>query len=44
VVKEPSKNAPASEGEHVKMSDRAEDDIIFADGAFIQMPRASVKN
>lgn len=41
VVKEPPKNGAPAEGQHTKLSDRLEDDIIFADGAFVQAPRAS---
>lgn len=41
VVKEPPKNGAPPEAERVKLSDRLQDDIIFADGAFVQAPRAS---
>jgi uncharacterized protein len=41
VVKEPPKNGAPAEAERVKLSDRPQDDIIFADGAFVQAPRAS---
>lgn len=41
VVKEPPKDGAPPEAERVKLSDRPQDDIIFADGAFVQAPRAS---
>ena len=41
VVKAPPKDGAPAEAERMKLSDRPEDDIIFADGAFIQAPRAS---
>ena len=41
VVKEAPKNGAPAEADRMKLSDRMEDDIIFADGAFIQAPRAS---
>ena len=41
VVKAPPKDGAPPEADHVKLSDRLQDDIIFADGAFVQAPRAS---
>jgi hypothetical protein len=40
-VKEPPKDGAPPEADRVKLSDRLQDDIIFADGAFVQAPRAS---
>ena len=41
VVKEPPRNGAPAEADHVKLTDSLTDDIIFADGAFVQAPRAS---
>ncbi|HEY6140505.1 MAG TPA: DUF2059 domain-containing protein [Thermoanaerobaculia bacterium] len=41
VVKEPPKDGAPPEADRVKLSDRLQDDIVFADGAFVQAPRAS---
>jgi hypothetical protein len=43
VLAPPPKNGAPTEGEHVKLTDRLADDIIYADGAFTQVPRASQK-
>jgi len=40
-LKQAPKNGVLAEGEPMKLSERLEDDIIFADGAFVQAPRAS---